>query len=172
MKIEKICVGTLKANCYILDINNEVLLVDPGSEYDKINSKINGRKILGILITHSHFDHIGALDEFKDISVYSYSNLEEKEYKIGNFTFDVIYNPGHSNDSISFYFKEEKVLFSGDFLFYHTIGRCDLPMSNYSDMLKSIEKIKKYPKDITVYPGHGKETTIEEEINNNMFFNL
>ena len=51
-------------------------------------------------------------------------------------------------------------MFTGDFLFYHTIGRCDLETSNINDMLTSLNKIKEYPDDITIYPGHGKESNL------------
>ena len=170
MKIENVVVGMLEENCYILDINNKVLVIDPGDEFDKINKTIDNREVLAVLITHKHFDHIGALNEFKNIAIYSFANLEEREYKINDFEFEVIFNPGHSSDSVSYYFKNENKLFCGDFIFYHNIGRCDLPTGNMNEMLESIDKIKKLPKNITLYPGHGRNTTLEEEINNNYYF--
>ena len=170
MKIEKVVVGSLEENCYILDIDNKVLVIDPGDEYDKINKKINGREVLRILITHKHFDHIGALNRFKNIDIYSFDNLKEQQYNIGPFIFEVIFNPGHSSDSVSYYFKKEKLLFCGDFIFYHNIGRCDLPTGNMNEMMISIEKIKKLPNSTILYPGHGCETTIEEEKLNNNYF--
>lgn len=170
MNITRLVVGSLEENTYILEIDNELLIVDPGSEYDKISKIINNRKVLGILITHSHFDHVGALDSFKDIDIYKYDVLEEKEYNIGNFKFDVIFNPGHSKDSVSYYFKKYNTLFSGDFIFYESIGRCDLPTGSISDMEESIDKIKKYNKDIIIYPGHGEDTTLSHEIEFNPYF--
>lgn len=170
MNITRLVVGPLEENTYILEIDNELLIVDPGSEYDKISKIINNRKVLGILITHSHFDHIGALDSFKDIDIYKYDVLEEKEYNIGKFKFDVIFNPGHSKDSVSYYFRKYNALFSGDFIFYESIGRCDLPTGSISDMEKSIDKIKKYDKDMIIYPGHGEATTLSHEIEYNPYF--
>ncbi len=170
MNITRLVVGSLEENTYILEIDNELLIVDPGSEYDKISKIINNRKVLGILITHSHFDHIGALDSFKNIDIYKYDVLEEKEYNIGNFKFEVIFNPGHSKDSVSYYFKKYNTLFSGDFIFYESIGRCDLPTGSISDMEKSIDKIKKYDKDMIIYPGHGEDTTLSHEIEFNPYF--
>lgn len=170
MKIEKVVVGQLEENCYILDINNKVLVIDPGDEFDKINKIINDREVLAILITHKHFDHVGALNNFKNVNIYSFDNLEEKEYRLNNFIFDVIFNPGHSSDSVSYYFKKENKLFCGDFIFYHNIGRCDLSTGNMDEMLDSINKIKKLPKDVIIYPGHGIKTTLEEEINYNYYF--
>lgn len=170
MNITRLVVGPLEENTYILEIDNELLIVDPGSEYDKISKVVNNRKVLGILITHSHFDHIGALDSFKDIDIYKYDVLEEKEYNIGKFSFEVIFNPGHSKDSVSYYFKKYNTLFSGDFIFYESIGRCDLPTGSISDMEKSIDKIKKYDKDMIIYPGHGEDTTLSHEIEYNPYF--
>ena len=97
------------------------------------------------------------------------SNLEEKEYNISNFNFKVIYTPGHSNDSISFYFPNEKVMFTGDFLFEGTIGRVDLPTGSEKDMFYSLQLIKKYPEDILIYPGHGEVSTLKEEFKNNIY---
>ena len=170
MKIEKVVVGDLSENCYILDINNKVLVIDPGDWYDKINSVINNREVLGILITHKHFDHIGAVDCFKNVDKYSFGNLKETKYNIGPFEFEVIFNPGHSSDSVSYYFKKENSLFCGDFIFYHNIGRCDLPTGSMNEMLTSIEKIKNLPKDTIIYPGHDRQTTLEEEIKYNYYF--
>ena len=63
MEVNKTIVGYLSENCYLLKIGNEGLIIDPGDEVDKIIDMIGDTKILGILITHAHFDHIGALDE-------------------------------------------------------------------------------------------------------------
>ena len=65
---------------------------------------------------------------------------------------------------------EEKAMFTGDFVFKQSIGRTDLETGSNEEMKKSIEKLKKYPKDITLYPGHGDKTTLEEEIKTNPFF--
>ena len=170
MKIDRIVNSVLEENTYILEKDNNVLIIDPGSDGDIIKEKVKDKKIDGILITHKHFDHVGSLSIFKEYNIYSYDNLEEKEYIIGNFIFDVIYNPGHSGDSISFYFKKDNILFSGDFIFKDSIGRVDLPTGNNNDMIDSIIKISKYPKDMIIYPGHGESTTLGYEIENNIYF--
>ena len=61
-------------------------------------------------------------------------------------------------------------MFSGDFIFKESVGRCDLPGGNIGDMIKSINKIKEYDDDIVIYPGHGDSTTIGYEKNNNIYF--
>ena len=166
MEINKAVVGYLKTNCYILIKNGKCLVIDPGSEYEKINKVISDNKVVGVIITHNHFDHISALKYFDKSLVYDKNNLEEKEYCIEEFKFKVIYTPGHKEDCITIYFEKEKVMFTGDFLFNGTIGRTDLPGSDYNDMLKSLEKMKKYDKSIKIFPGHGSSTVLIDEIDN------
>lgn len=173
MKIEKVEVGYLRCNCYILDIDGKVLIIDPGDDCEKIERLIDNRKIVGIIITHHHHDHDGGVKYFLDkykIKTYDHSNLTEGENRIDNFLFDIIYVPGHKEDLICIYFRKEKVMFCGDFIFKDSIGRCDLPGSNVSDMMKSIAKIKKYDRDIILYPGHGEKTKLGYEMDNNPYF--
>jgi glyoxylase-like metal-dependent hydrolase (beta-lactamase superfamily II) len=61
-------------------------------------------------------------------------------------------------------------MFVGDFVFEGSIGRTDLETGNMEEMEKSIQKLKAYPKDIELYPGHGNKTTLEIELENNPFF--
>lgn len=171
MKIDKVVVGNLRENCYVLSNENNCLLVDPGDDIDKIKKIIKDKNVLAILITHYHFDHVGALDDI--LNIYKAKVIDYKysgKNKIGNFSFEVIHTPGHKEDSVTYYFKDEKVMFVGDFIFRDSVGRWDLEGGNIIDMKKSIDKIKKYDKDIRLYPGHGYETTIEYELENNPYF--
>lgn len=173
MKVSKVVVGQLEENCYIIEKNNHVLVIDPGAEFFKIKALIQDKIVDGILITHNHFDHVGALEELKEIykvNSYQKDNLLLGNNTIGNFTFEVIHNPGHTNDSISFYFEELNSMFVGDFIFQRTIGRWDLPTGNELDMVKSIEKIKQRNNDIVLYPGHGVETVLGYEKKYNPYF--
>ena len=173
MDVKKVVTGYLDENCYVLVKNGTCLIVDPGDEYNKIKEVVGDNKVLGVLITHSHFDHIGALRNFltkRSIKIFKKSNLfEDKEYKIGDFTFKSIYTPGHSKDSVTFYFEDEKCMFPGDFIFKDSIGRTDLPGGSDSEIKESIEKIKEYPDDIKLYPGHNDETTLGSEKENNPY---
>ena len=173
MNIEIIPVGYLKCNCYLLTIDNKVLIIDPGDEAEKIIEAINDKVPVGIIITHRHFDHVGAVTDLVNkyhIKIYDKHNLPVGNNTIDRFNFEVIYTPGHKEDLITIYFKEEKCMFCGDFIFKDDIGRCDLAGGSESEMIKSIDKIKKYDKDITIYPGHGIKTTLGYEINNNPYF--
>ena len=95
---------------------------------------------------------------------------DNKLITIDNFKFYMIKTIGHKDDLITYYFKDENIMFVGDFIFKNDIGRCDLDGGNFNDMLKSIEKIKKYPLSTKIYPGHGEDTTLENEIENNKYF--
>ncbi len=169
MKITQIPVGYLKANCYILEKNGKILIVDPGDEYEKIKNNIQNKEIVKILITHHHQDHIGALNNFDKNLILE--NPKPKTYTFEPFTFEVIETKGHTKDSVTYYFKDENIMFTGDFLFKETIGRTDMPGGNMDEMQKSLNKIKKYPDNTKIYPGHGKLTNLKHEKETNYFLN-
>lgn len=168
MKVTKLEVGNLETNCYILEKDGNALIIDPGAEPVLIKDKLSNLKIVGILITHDHFDHVGALASF-DAEVFNYQNLKPGNTKISNFSFEVINTPGHSYDSLTFYFKDSNAMFTGDFLFKGTIGRTDLQTGSMLEMRQSIAKIKTYNKDIVIYPGHGDVSTIDFELKTNYY---
>jgi glyoxylase-like metal-dependent hydrolase (beta-lactamase superfamily II) len=96
--------------------------------------------------------------------------LEEGKHHCGPFSFEILYTPGHSPDHISFYFRDQKSLIAGDVLFRESIGRTDLYKGNFEVLARSIrEKLYTLPDDTIVYPGHGPETSIAHEKNNNPF---
>ena len=154
MNIKKIVVGQLQENCYIVEKDDCCLIIDPGAEPDKIIKNIN-KIVVGILITHNHFDHIGALDYLTD-----YYHIDNKP--INEFDYEVIETKGHTLDSKTYYFKNEGIMFTGDFLFKDSIGRTDLGGNNKL-MIESLKKIKEYPNDIKIYPGHGDDTILGKE---------
>lgn len=157
MNITTLKVGELETNCYLLEKENEVLIIDPGDNFKKIKEKIKDKKVVGCLVTHFHFDHIGALEE-----ILSYYEIEVNKINNTNFKFEVIETPGHTFDSKTFYFKDENIMFVGDFIFKSSIGRTDLG-GNDKDMIDSLKMIEKYPDEIIIYPGHGPYTTLGAE---------
>ena len=76
MQIKTIKVGYLQTNCYILVIDSNAIIIDPGDEYEKIMENTRNLNVKAILITHNHFDHVGALSKFKNIDIYDYKNLK------------------------------------------------------------------------------------------------
>ena len=174
MEIIKVVTGALDENCYVLVKGDNCLVIDPGDDFHKIKEVINGRKVLGVLITHSHFDHIGALRNFltkRSIKIFKRSNLEEKEYEIGDFKFKCLHTPGHSKDSVTFYFEEDNAMFVGDFIFEGSIGRVDLPGGSQSEMEESLQRFINLDFDVNLYPGHGEATTLNKEKETNPYFN-
>jgi hydroxyacylglutathione hydrolase len=84
--------------------------------------------------------------------------------------FFVLFVPGHSPGHIAFYNEREKVVFAGDVLFQNSVGRTDLPGGNHNTLVDSIhKKLFILPDEVTVYPGHGDETTIGVEKRTNPF---
>ncbi len=173
MKLDIVKVGYLETNCYIISKNNKVLIIDPGSDHKKIINKIEDKKVVGVLITHSHSDHIGALEQIKEyynVDVYDKHNLSEGLNSIDEFEFTVRYNPGHTSDSISFIFNELDAMFTGDFLFKMCVGRTDIGGNN-KDMIKSINELvnSNLDENLLIYPGHEDSSTLRFEKNNNPY---
>ena len=165
-----ICIinGELEENCYIIHNKKDALIVDPGSEEDKIYKAIDELKLTvkGILVTHYHFDHVLCLDKVKDkykVDIIDYKNRNN----ISEFNYEIIENYGHTMDSVSFYFKKEKVMFTGDFVFMGSIGKYDF--DNEEIMYESLKRFCKLDDDIVIYPGHGPSSTIGYEKDNNYF---
>lgn len=87
---------------------------------------------------------------------------ENTELFIGNNRIKVFHTPGHSKGSLSYYIDNK--LFSGDCLFYHSIGRTDFYDGDFETLINSITtKLLTLPEDTIVYPGHGISTTIKNE---------
>ena len=161
MQIEVIKVGFLQTNCYLLTIDNTCLIIDPGAEYRKIQEIIGDRVVLGVIVTHHHFDHVGALKHFNH--VYDIHNLKEGINHIGKFSFEVIYTPGHTSDSICLYFKKENIMFVGDSIFKDAIGRTDIGRNDL-DLNHSLTKMLNYDENIIIYPGHGDKAILGQEL--------
>lgn len=200
MRIHKLPLGQLQANCYFIIKENLCLIVDPSDEAHFILEQIQRLKLkpIGMLATHGHFDHLMAVGEIQatyDIPLFINENdlflvkrlketarhflnhdpfiLEPKNIKyfkkgkmeIDDFSFEVIDTPGHTPGSVCFYFKKDKVIFTGDTLFKQGIGRYDFSYSSKIDLKNSLNKLFKLSEDTIVYSGHGEETTIGDEKN-------
>lgn len=171
LNIECLVTGYLEENCYIVSIGEKTLIVDPGDDEETILSYIkeNNLEVIGILITHHHFDHVGALkrmqSEFPVAKLIDYKT--KGDISLPPFNFKIIETNGHTMDSVSFYFDEYDVIFTGDFVFKGTIG--NYKEDAEEEMIKSLKVFKYIPKDVSVYPGHGAPTTVGDELENNPF---
>ena len=107
----------------------------------------------------------------------NYSHLDENEYlkekdkiEFGNIKLDVLFLPGHSPGHLAFYFKNDNVCFSGDVLFYNSIGRTDLPGGDHDTLINSIKnKLFLLNPNTIIYPGHGQKTILKNEMKDNPF---
>lgn len=131
----------------------------------KIYSHMNKDLFLSSgIINCSHF-----MLEEDVILDYPVFNLIEGINKIGEFTFNIIYTPGHTSDCLTL--EIENCLFTGDTLFSETKGRTDLPTSSDEEMRKSLLVLKAMllKKEYQIFPGHGVTSTSKEVLINNLY---
>lgn len=199
MKLETLVLGLIETNCYFISEGSSLLIIDPASSsrrlIEKINNSYDGR-VTAILLTHGHFDHIGAVDAlvrtygcpvygcrdderlFTDEKVNSMAGmsatvkseitwLEDDIITLGGIEVKVYYTPGHSPGSVMF--EIGGMLFSGDTIFYEGIGRTDLYGGSFSQLKQSAEILNRLPYDMIIYPGHGPETTVGHELRYNPY---
>lgn len=183
MIVKKIVVGVLETNCYVVSKDDECLVIDPGDEFKKIDKAIENLKVRGILLTHSHPDHVQATKAIRekyncDVYVHEIEAkfldfkigvkfLEEGLLTCGNFNLQIFHTPGHTPGSICILI--DKKLFCGDTLFCGSVGRTDLPGGDMGQLINSVNRISKLEKDIKIYPGHGPISTIGAEIEHNPY---
>jgi len=100
--------------------------------------------------------------------------ISEKDVvTVGDDELQILFTPGHSPGSISFYSKAHKFVIAGDVLFEGSVGRTDLPGGSFSVLEESIKtKLYTLPADVVVYPGHGNSTTIGDEMKTNPFVKM
>ncbi len=108
--------------------------------------------------------------EFNDVIKPDRFLNDGDEVHFGNTTLRVLFTPGHSPGSVSFFNEEGHFVISGDVLFYNSIGRYDFPLSDYDTLMNSIfNKLLVLDDEVKVYSGHGEETSIGFEKRSNPF---
>ena len=183
-------VGQLETNCYIVMNENtlECVVIDPGDEANTILDYLEDRKLkcVAILLTHGHFDHVGAVDavaEETGATVYMHELDDAKNSRqymmryylpesgkylkdgevlnLAGLEFHIMATPGHTLGGVTI--RCEDALFTGDTLFKGSCGRVDLPGGDMNTQLESIRRICQLPGDYEVYPGHMDSSTLERE---------
>jgi len=177
MQIKYLKVGALETNCYFLISNEEIAIIDPGAEAQKILNELSviDGKLKYIINTHYHPDHVSenikirketgakiliheAEKNFIDFQADIYLK-ENDEIKIGDTILRVILTPGHTKGSICL--LGDNFIFTGDTLFKDGYGRTDFEGGSQKELEESLKKLSKIMKlGMTVYPGHGESFKI------------
>ena len=185
--------GLYQTNCYIVNKAGyaKCIVIDPGYEAHKICDQLDdlGLEPEAILLTHGHFDHVGAVrDLAATYGCRVYLRAEETtmppqmtagalyftdEYpaqgqlEVAELQVRVMHTPGHTPGSVCLLMED--AMFSGDTLFAGSMGRCDFPGSNIFDMRKSLRSLCALEKNYRIFPGHGEDSTLDFEKKTNPY---
>jgi len=171
------------------------LVIDPGAEAEKVQEAVGERQVCAVLLTHGHFDHmlyaqhwlsLGAKLYIHELDVQALRSpslnlsqvvntqlvLPEADVLLhdgdtvreAGIELSVLHTPGHTPGGVCY--RNEKILFSGDTLFYGSYGRLDLPGGDVQDMIASLTRLMKLDGETVAYPGHGMKTKIAWERGN------
>ena len=184
MSIQKLTLGLYQTNTYILSNDREAVVIDPGYEPDTILDALDGLTLKAILLTHGHFDHVGAVKELvaeTGCEVYIHAAdttlppmitagqlYYTRTYAEGDtitpipgLELTVLHTPGHTPGSVCLLWNDQ--MFSGDTLFEGSCGRVDLPGGDPRVMMESLNRLASLEAEYHVHPGHGGSTTLSRE---------
>jgi hydroxyacylglutathione hydrolase len=202
LAVDRYELGPVGTNCYVVraaSTVSEAVVVDPGGNAADLRLELArmGARCAAILVTHTHYDHIGAVAELAEgtgAPVYI-SEVEapvlanpdafypgyairpwdaevklagDESLELAGLAFETLRVPGHSPGHLAFH--ADGALLSGDVLFAGSVGRTDLPFSDWDTLVESIRTLmERYPPATIVYSGHGPPTTLGAERDRNPF---
>ena len=189
MNIKLMQVGPIGTNCYILEHDNKIAVIDPGDEAGRILGELkkSDAQVEYILLTHGHYDHTTAVPELHQAlpqaKIYIHqadangagSRLfplagqvddlllydEGDTLPLGALTIEVLHTPGHSPGSVTL--KAGDALFTGDTLFAGDCGRTDLRGGSWEEILASLGRLGRLEGSFHVLPGHGDTSDLDTE---------
>ena len=193
MEITVLTLGGYMTNCYILrqEASSKCLIIDPGYEAGRILSVLQQKQLEpeAILLTHGHFDHVGAVQDLAaetdcdvyiaeaDLSLppmitngklyYTHTYPASGTLNLAGLAIRVLPTPGHTPGSVCL--LVEDTMFSGDTLFQGSCGRTDLPGGSWEQIAAALKTLAALPGDYRVLPGHGGETTLDRERQSNPY---
>ena len=187
MNVHLLTLGAYQTNCYIFceESSKTCCVVDPGYEPDFILESLEnlGLSLEAILLTHGHFDHVGAVRQLaadtgcevyicgEDLALpsqltagplyYTKTYAEGTQLKLAGLEIAVLHTPGHTPGSVCLLC--ETSIFSGDTLFQGSCGRTDLPGGNWATIVASLKRLASLEGNFWIFPGHGGSTTLRDE---------
>ena len=187
LQVHALTLGAYQVNCYIIhdEKSTSCCVIDPGYEADTILDKLSelGLTLEAILLTHGHFDHVGAVRDIAadtgcqvylcadDLCLptnltagklyYTQTYAEGTRLHLAGLDITVLQTPGHTPGSVCLRIGDS--LFSGDTLFAGSCGRTDLPGGSWTDMQNSLKRLSQIEANLWVLPGHGESTMLASE---------
>ena len=186
LKIRKLALGLYQTNTYIIhdEASKTCCVIDPGYEASTILREVDrlGLEVEAVLLTHGHFDHVGAVKDMvaetdcdvyiceEELSLppmftngklyYTHTYGEGDVLNLSGLTITVLHTPGHTSGSVCLLCGN--MMFSGDTLFEGSCGRTDIGGS-WPQIQASLARLAQLETDYIVYPGHGSSTTLAAE---------
>ena len=203
LAVNRFELGPIGTNCYVVradDSAAEAVVVDPGAEAARVVDELGalGARCAAILITHGHWDHLGAVADLadatgapvhmaeeerallEDVDSFAPPGLDLRSYtpdvllqgdetlECAGMSFQTLRVPGHSPAHLAYY--TDGALFSGDVVFAGSVGRTDLPGADWDTLVESIRMLAdRFPPETVIYSGHGPRTTFGAELARNPF---
>jgi hydroxyacylglutathione hydrolase len=204
LAVDRYELGNYATNCYVVRASPaavEAVVIDPGDEGPRLKHELEqaGASCAAILVTHTHFDHIGAVAELAEglgvpvyapageVDVLAHADEVYRPYGVSIRPWpdavpvaggDRLELAGIEWETVSapghthdhVAFFTDGCLFSGDVVFAGSVGRVDLPGGDWERLIASIESlVERFPPETTIYPGHGPPTTLGAELAGNPF---
>ena len=193
LTVQALVLGAYQTNCYIIHDQHAAgcCVIDPGYDPETILAALEaqGLTLEAILLTHGHFDHVGAVRELaadtgcqvyvcaEDLALpqqltagplyHTQTYAEGSRLHLAGLDITVLHTPGHTPGSVCL--QVEDALFSGDTLFAGSCGRTDLPGGSWDAMTRSLARLAALESNYWVLPGHGESTSLSEETKYNPY---
>lgn len=198
MQVKMMQVGPIGTNCYLLEEDKKIAVIDPGDEADRVLAALKelDGTVEYILLTHGHYDHTTAVPQLHkalpQAGIYIHradadgagntlfplaGQVEGLRFygegdtlPLGSLTIEVMHTPGHSPGSVTL--KAGDVLFTGDTLFAGSMGRTDLSGGSEEEIMASLKRLGQLEGGFHVLPGHMGASTLDRERKSNPYLRM